>query len=145
MRKSNGRTQHYRPDTRSHGEKVTTFGRQMTDFARGELFRQLREARHLSQEAAGQQMGFTGKTVRGWEQGKPIKWSNAKRVARFYGVTPEEIVTRSVDDDAERLRRIERKLDQLLTHLQVQEAEEALDRQAADSGRSRSSKAHASR
>lgn len=89
----------------------------MTDFARGDLLRQLREARHLSQEAAGQQMGFTGKTVRSWEHGKPIKWSNAKRVARFYEVDPEEIVTRSVEDDAKRLLRVERKLDLLLEHL----------------------------
>jgi transcriptional regulator with XRE-family HTH domain len=95
----------------------------MSDYARGEHIRDLRERRHLSQEDVAHEVGVSTKTIRLWEKGGAIKWENAKRLAAFYEVEPDKLVTREEADlpgtsltvaDVERLRRIEEKLDELL-------------------------------
>jgi transcriptional regulator with XRE-family HTH domain len=71
----------------------------MADFARGELFRELRERRHLSQEDAAHELGVSVKTVRTWEKGGGVRWTNAQRAGEFYGVDPERLVSRDPDDE----------------------------------------------
>jgi transcriptional regulator with XRE-family HTH domain len=109
----------------------------MADFARGELLIQLREGRHLSQEDAAHEVGVSVKSLRAWEHGGKIRWPNAKRVAGFYNVDPERLVSRE-EPDAEtpelmdtlngdmpeqelraQLTEINDKLDAILTRLAV--------------------------
>ena len=101
----------------------------MADFARGEQLVLLRERRHLSQEEAAHQIGVSAKSLRGWEHGKAIRWENAKRVARFYKVKAEELVSREVavvsdlDLRADQIDRIEEKLDEILRILKDEPGE----------------------
>ena len=86
------------------------------EFARGELFRRLRANRHLSQEDAAHEIGVSVKTLRRWEHDGPIKWANAERAASFYGVPPDDLVTRTADqlDRIEQgVRDVLRRLDEL--------------------------------
>lgn len=81
----------------------------MADYARGAEFRRLREERHLTQEDAAHELGFSTKTIRSWEKGKGITWEHAKAVAKFYGVDPEGLVNREITEapEAEGLSRLE--------------------------------------
>jgi transcriptional regulator with XRE-family HTH domain len=85
--------------TSLNAERLSSFHRQMADFARGELFRELRERRHLSQEDAAHELGVSVKTVRTWEKGGGVRWTNAQRAGEFYGVDPERLVSRDPDDE----------------------------------------------
>lgn len=98
---STPRTKEYRKITSLHAEKLARFERQMADFARGQLLTQLREARHLSQEDAAYEIGTTAKSLRAWEHGGPIRWDNAKKVAEFYGVEPERLVSREISQNGQ--------------------------------------------
>lgn len=101
----------------------------MADYARGELLRELREARHESQEYVAHELGVTTKTVRVWEGGGKIRWANAKKVGKYYGRDPEELVSREIPDtpdlmgspngNSTQLDRIEARLDALLKHFQI--------------------------
>jgi len=66
----------------------------MSDYARGEYLKELREGRRLNQEDAAHEIGVSAKTLRTWEKGGPIKWENAKAAGAFYEVDPEQLVTR---------------------------------------------------
>lgn len=94
MRKSSVPRSHYRKTPLRHTDRLRRFERQMADFARAERLRSLRESRHLSQEDAAHEIGVSVKTVRSWEQGGGIRWPNAKRAAKVYGVDPESLVVR---------------------------------------------------
>lgn len=65
----------------------------MADVARGERIKQLRKARHWSQETAAHRIGVSVKTVRAWEKGGRIKWANAKRAGEELDVDPESLVS----------------------------------------------------
>lgn len=81
---------------------LANFRQQMADVARGAKFRELREERHWSQETAAHEIGVSVKSVRSWEKGGPIKWSNAKKAGRAYGVDPHELTEHeSVSDEEE--------------------------------------------
>jgi transcriptional regulator with XRE-family HTH domain len=71
----------------------------MADYARGELLRELRDQTHNSREFVAAEIGVTAKTLYTWEHGGKIKWDNAKKLATYYKVDPETLVSR--DDDAE--------------------------------------------
>jgi transcriptional regulator with XRE-family HTH domain len=66
----------------------------MADYARGERLRELRDAKHASQETVAFAIGVSTKTVRSWEHGGKIRWPNAKLLGRYYGVDPEALVAR---------------------------------------------------
>lgn len=119
MRKLN-----YPQNTSQYAERAASFREQMADFARGELLRELRETRHLSQEEAAHEIGVSVKTIRAWEKGSGIRWGNAKQIGQFYGVDPNSLVAREgingkpadIPDPFSnpQLDRIESKLDKLL-------------------------------
>jgi transcriptional regulator with XRE-family HTH domain len=118
---------HYPSNSSPNAEKLARFRRQMADFARGERLRQLREARHLSQEDAAHEIGVSVKSVRSWEHGGGIKWENAKTAGEFYAVDPESLVTRELPLEVSpetRLATIERKLDLILDHFDLADVEE---------------------
>ncbi len=141
MRKSSARTRRYRAGTSQRAGSLASLREQMADFARGERLRELRQALHLSQEDFAHEVGVTAKTVRTWEHGGKIKWPNAKNVARFVGVDPEELVEREPVGSAPslpppavtgtQLDRIEQKLDLILSALRELD-EEGLERDADD-------------
>lgn len=108
----------------------------MADFARGERLKQLRDARHLSQEDAAHEIGVSVKTLRSWEKGAGIRWRNAQSVAAFYGVEPESLVSRELPEPSElphpddRIADLEDRLVELLAAVAALDAklDEALDR-----------------
>lgn len=121
-RKSNTPTRHFPPDGSRQAELVARFERQMSDYARGDLFRRLREDRHLSQEEAAHELGVSVKTVRAWEKGKGIKWPNALRAGEFYEVDPETLVQRELTDDpTDRLAALEERVEWLVGWAERQE------------------------
>ena len=132
MQKSSHRNGNYRQNTWTLEEARSTFQQQMADYARGEKLRELRSARGLSQEEVAAALGVTAKTYGAWERGGGIHVTNAKRIARYFKVKPGELVAPDIqqeppatvlsEEDSERLRKIEerleeldRKLDRLLT------------------------------
>ena len=121
--KSSVRTRQFRSGTSQRADFLSTFRQQMSDYARGEHIRDLRDRRHLSQEDVAHEVGVSTKTIRLWEKGGAIKWENAKRLAAFYEVEPDKLVTREATDlaltvaDLERLKRIEETLDEILRRL----------------------------
>lgn len=123
MRKSSDRSHHYRPGTSRNQRSTVTFRQQMTDFARGDLLQELRSQARVSRENVAAEIGVTTKTLYTWEkQNGPIKWDNAKRLAAYYNVDPDHLITRDSDEAAGlpskvQLERIERKLDALLEFL----------------------------
>src|SRR2546423_8259165 len=94
MGKSSPRTRHYRTTPSQNAERLATFREQMADYVRGERLLELRERKHASQEAAAFEVGVSTKAYRAWEKGGKIKWENAQRVASFYEVDPETLVSR---------------------------------------------------
>lgn len=142
------RTQNYRQDASRHALAVATFHEQMADFARRERLVRLREARHLSQEDAAHGVGVTTKSLRAWEKGGAIRWHNAQKLAKFYGVEPESIVQHEstkgsgdapdlmafLENDTSQLDRIEAKLDDLLTQLAAKELPSGFDQAAFQAG-----------
>jgi transcriptional regulator with XRE-family HTH domain len=92
-------TLNYRTNTSLRANALVTLRQQMADFARAERLRDLRDARHLSQEDAAHEIGVSVKSLRAWEKGGGIRWENAKSVALFYGVDPETLVSRERDAD----------------------------------------------
>lgn len=105
----------------------------MADFARGELLRDLRKSRHLSQDEAAHEIGVTERTLRAWERGGKIKWPNAKKAGAFYNVDPESLVQRdqrpaalvAESEERDQLDRIEGRLEALLAQLSTRD--DALD------------------
>lgn len=100
----------------------------MADYARAERLRDLREETHLSREKVAGEIGVTTKTLYAWENGGSIRWENAKKLAAFYGVDPESLVTRELieaaNDEApatirDQLNRIERNQIDLADKLDV--------------------------
>lgn len=117
-RKCSVPTSHYRSDSSQHAARLASFRLQMADFARGEELRRLRDERHLSQEDAAYEIGVSVKTVRSWEHGGKIKWENAQRVAKFYAVDPESLVSRDLPvDRPDQLHRIEQAIAELHAEL----------------------------
>jgi DNA-binding XRE family transcriptional regulator len=92
------RQHHYPKNTSRNAEKLARFRQQMADFARGQLFTDLREGRHLNQEDAAHEIGVSVKSLRAWEHGGKIRWPNAKRAGAFYKVDPERLVSREVPE-----------------------------------------------
>lgn len=105
----------------------------MADYARGERLRELRAAKHASQEAVAFALGVSTKTVRAWEHGGGIHWDNAKKLAAFYGADPETLVSREVPEGEStdavptlpQLDRIEANTEQILRLLNALAVEEA--------------------
>ncbi len=77
---------------------MARFRQQMADYARGERLKELREAKHLSQEEAAHQIGVSTKAYRTWEKGGKMKWPNAKSAGRVLGASAETLVTRDDED-----------------------------------------------
>lgn len=85
----------YAKNTSTHHVRLATFREQMADYARGQRLRELRTAKHVSQQEAAQAIGITMKTLSTWENGRgKIRWTNAKAAAAYYGCDPEELVSR---------------------------------------------------
>jgi transcriptional regulator with XRE-family HTH domain len=141
---SSVRTKNYRKIPSRNAELADTFRRQMADFARGQHLVKLRQARHLSQEDAAYEIGVTSKSLRAWEHGGKIRWDNAKKLAEFYGVEAEGLVSREIVDPgdihvppmdvpewAQELLDGQRQIRQMLTvligHFELQEAHRQLD------------------
>jgi repressor LexA len=62
--------------------------------------RQLREARSLSQEALGNEMGVSQDTISGWELDKSSpRIYHLKKLADYFGVTIDYLL--SYDDETE--------------------------------------------
>lgn len=138
---------HYRVNSSRNAERLARFRQQMADFARGDRFRQLREAQHLSQEDAAHEIGVSVKALRSWEHGGGIKWRNATAAGTFYDVDPDSLVRHeSVTEPlaSEDVAQIHRKLDELLDRqaglaaalAQVRDAQERLLQPPARAGRS---------
>lgn len=131
MRKSSHPTQNYRSGCSRGPIALATFQQQMADYARGELLRELREARHESQEHVAFTIGVSTKTVRTWEAGGKIRWPNAQKIARYYGRNPEELVSRDIPEaipagQHATLDEIEAKLDEILSYLRGDEEHQGL-------------------
>lgn len=86
--------------TSQNAERLASFHQQMADVTRGDRLRRLREQRHISQEEAAHNIGVTTKTYGLWERGARIRWKNAVQAGAFYGVDPDELVTREVTTGA---------------------------------------------
>lgn len=71
----------------------------MADYVRGERLRELRDAKHESQENVAYAVGVSAKALREWEHGGKIRWENAKKLGAFYGVDPETLVSREAPDE----------------------------------------------
>jgi transcriptional regulator with XRE-family HTH domain len=107
----------------------------------GARITQLREERHLTQQAAAQRVQVGYRTYQSWEAGDHTpQWHNYERLAAAFGVRVEDIIGAppklgpAVPDDLERrLVRIEARLDQLLALLDASEGplEEVIE-EAAD-------------
>ncbi len=123
---------HYRPGTsRPHGTP-DTFRRQMaaTDYAyaRGEALLSLRRERRLTREHAAHEIGTTTKSLFTWEKRNgPIKRENAKRLAEYYGVELDAIISQTPDQWGAALIRIERKIDALMLASGIELAEDDED------------------
>ena len=146
------RTQNYSPTGSQNAERLARFRQQMADYARGQRLRELRERKHQSQESVAYDLGVSTKTLRAWEHGGKIRWDNAKKLAAFYEVDPELLVSRETFAPEEeeplpgtQLDRIEQMLTEIRGHLLGAPAEQApavagvADRllQAAESPRSK--------
>jgi len=84
-------------------------------YARGEALIALRRERELTRERAAHEIGTTTKSLFTWEKRNgPIKRENADRLAEFYGVEIDAIISRSPDQWGTALIRMERKLDALM-------------------------------
>lgn len=116
MRKSTPRNRNYRKISSHHRDRLVRFREQMTDYARGEKLRYLREEKRLTQAEAAHQSGITERTIRSWEHDGKIRWTNAKRYAKFYDVDPETIVTRELKApvEPEDIERMQEQLEELL-------------------------------
>lgn len=129
MRKSRDLKSHYRPGTSRGPVSLATFREQMTDYARGDVLLELRAQARKSRESVAAEIGVTTKTLFTWEnKNGAIKWANAQKIATFYGVDAESLITRDADeaaglpsrDQLEQIQQaqvqINRKLDLLLMH-----------------------------
>jgi transcriptional regulator with XRE-family HTH domain len=127
MRKSSPRTTNYRAGASRGPVVLATFRDQMADFARAERLRELRKDTHLSREKVAGEIGVTTKTLYSWENGGSIRWHNAQKLAAFYGVDPESLVSREFSEavgvSESQLDRIEAKLDRLVSLLEPPEVE----------------------
>lgn len=127
MRKSSDRKFHYRPGTSRGPVSPATFRDQMAEYARGDVLRDLRAQSRKSRENVAAEIGVTTKTLFTWEkQNGAIKWANAQKLAEFYGVDADVLVTRDLDDAAglpsrDQLDRMEHKLDLILEALNVRD------------------------
>lgn len=111
MRKSSPRTTKFPLGPSQNAERIRNFRQQMADYARGERLRELREAKHASQETVAFEVGVSTKTLRAWEHGGKIRWENAKRLAGYFGEDPEVLVARETpapDDPAAPLTQLDR-------------------------------------
>lgn len=100
MRKSTTTTRNYRPGGSRGPVALSTLRQQMADYARAERLRELREASHLSREKVASEIGVSTKTLYAWENGGSIRWENTKKIAAFYEVEPESLVSRELVEPA---------------------------------------------
>ena len=85
--------------SRSRGSR-STFRQQMADYAKAEVLREL-AAQHPdrpTQQAIADVAGVSLRAAQDWYAGKGINFEHAKRIAAFYGVDPESLVTRDADE-----------------------------------------------
>lgn len=80
----------------------------------------LRERHHLTQEAAAAKLKVAYRTYQSWEQGTSVpRWATRERIAKFYGVSVEEIngpaapAENASTSTAERLERIEQSVNEI--------------------------------
>ena len=74
------------PGTWRGPRKASTLLAQMADLERGQRIKELRESRHLTQEAMADKLGVTLRGYQEWEAGGGIKWENVKKLAKQHGV-----------------------------------------------------------
>jgi transcriptional regulator with XRE-family HTH domain len=96
----------------------------MADLERGQRIKELRESRHLTQEATAEALGVTLRGYQEWEAGGGIKWDNVKKVARLYKVDAEFVMNGPKPETpdllgakAGQLDRVEMKLDDALNRI----------------------------
>lgn len=119
MRKSSNLSRHYRPGTSRGHLSAVTFRDQMTDYARGDVLRELRAATGKSREKVAGEIDVTTKTLFSWEmRNGAIKPENLKRLAEFYNRPATDLASRDPEVDTpptrDQLDRIEAKLDGIL-------------------------------
>jgi transcriptional regulator with XRE-family HTH domain len=99
MRKSRAKNARYRPGTWYRSGNTGTLREQMAEYARGEVLLELRHAKRKSREDVASDLGVTAKTLWAWEkESGGIKPENTNRLAEYYGVEPESLVTRDPAD-----------------------------------------------
>ena len=95
----------------------------MADLERGQRIKELRESRHLTQEAMAETLDVTLRGYQEWEAGGGIKWDNVKKLAKFHKVDADflmngpQLETPDPFGDADQLNRIERRLDEIVKRL----------------------------
>ena len=93
----------------------------MADLERGLRIKELREARHLTQEAMADALGVTLRGYQEWEAGGGIKWDNVKKLAAFHSVEADYVMNGPKTDtpdlmapgDSQRLDQIDERIDRL--------------------------------
>jgi transcriptional regulator with XRE-family HTH domain len=125
MRKSRAKNARYRPGTWYRSGNTGTLREQMAEYARGEVLLELRHAKRKSREDVASDLGVTAKTLWAWEkESGGIKPENTNRLAEYYGVEPESLVTRDPADGpvpfigpGAQLAEVNAKLDQVIRML----------------------------
>lgn len=123
------------PGTWRGPRSVDTLRAQMADLSRGQRIKDLRESRHLTQEAIAERLGVTLRGYQAWEAGGGIKWDNVKRLATFHKVNPDFVMngpdeTGEASANATQLDRIEMKLDLLTAQIDAFLSQSAAERVA---------------
>lgn len=81
-------------DSRSHTEKLSTFGVQMAlnkDVV-GPNLRKARERCHMVKTRAASEIGVTERQITRWEKGEVLpRWENIEAAANVYGIDPVEL------------------------------------------------------
>lgn len=83
----------YVPGTSRGPRRAITLLSQVADLQRGERIKELRDARHLTQPVMAERVDVTLRAYQNWEAGGGMKWENAQRLAKTFGVTPDYIMS----------------------------------------------------
>ena len=119
--KSNTAQRNYAPGTWRGPRSAATLLAQMADLERGLRIKELRESRHLTQEAMADALGVTLRGYQEWEAGGGIKWDNVKKLAKFHTVDADYLMNGPRADTpdpfgqngSDRLDRMDERIDRL--------------------------------
>jgi transcriptional regulator with XRE-family HTH domain len=138
-------------DSRSHTEKLSTFGVQMAlnkDVV-GPNLRKARERCHMVKTRAASEIGVTERQITRWEKGEVLpRWENIEAAANVYGIDPVELTqddegpARDATTLTERIELLEREVSNLAglietaltTFLGAEELAAAIDRRREGDG-----------